>query len=219
MSLIKYTAFINSLIVTLKNSNLCCKIYRVPSLPVGYADDLAACCLDQDRLRRSMDVVHAHGRNWRYDFNAKKSGVLVFGESKVENTRNKLEKSFKLGTECVPEKISYEHVGVKIGIFYDDSSGIEERLSKARRALNAVSGIGIRKNGLNIATCSILFWSIIVPIASFGSELWILNDKISKLLEDFQNFVGKKVQRLYPLSPNVCAYYGLGWMRLERFIE
>ena len=40
-----------------------------------------------------------------------------------------------------------------------------------------------------------------------------------KLIEDFQNIVGKKVQRLFPRSPNVCAYYGLGWLRLERFIE
>ena len=166
-----------------------------------------------------MDVVYAHRRTWRYDFNAKKSGVLVFGESKFENRRNRLERSFKLGAESVPEKVDYEHVGVKLSIFDNDATGVEERLSKARRALNAASGIGIRKNGLNIASCSILFWSIIVPIATFGSELWILNDKTVKLLEKFQHFVWKKIQRLYPRSPNACAYYGLGSMRLERFIE
>ena len=42
MSLIKYIAFINSLIVLLRNSGLCCSISRIPSLPMGYADDLAA---------------------------------------------------------------------------------------------------------------------------------------------------------------------------------
>ena len=188
-------------------------------MPVGYADDLAACCLDHDKLKRSMEVVHAHGRTWRYDFNAKKSGVLVFGESKRENARNRPGRSFMLGTEKVPEKAAYEHVGVKLSIFKDDVSGVEERLAKARRALNAISGLGIRKNGLTIASCSILFWTIIVPIATFGSELWILNDKVVKLLEEFQNFVGKKIQRLFPKSPNSCAYYGLGWLRLERFIE
>ena len=79
--------------------------------------------------------------------------------------------------------------------------------------------MGIRKNGLTVATCSILFWSIIVPIATFGAELWILNDKVLKLLENFQNYVGKKIQRLSPKTPNLCAYYGLGWIRLERYIE
>ena len=101
-----------------------------------------------------MDILYALGRTWRYDFNAKKSGVLVLGESKLENSRNRLDRSFKLGTESVPEKVEYEHVGVKLSILDDDSTGVEERLSKARRALNPVSGIGIRKNGLNIASCS-----------------------------------------------------------------
>ena len=111
------------------------------------------------------------------------------------------------------------YVGVKISIFNDDVSGVEERLAKARRALNAISGLGIRKCGLSIAACSILFWTIIAPIATFGAELWILNNKSIKLLEDFQSFVGRKIQRLYPRSPNACAYYSLGWIRLERFIE
>ena len=38
-SLLKYTVFINSLLVSLRNSGLCTKIYRTPSTPHGYADD------------------------------------------------------------------------------------------------------------------------------------------------------------------------------------
>ena len=44
MSLIKYTVFINSLLVQLKMSGFCCKIYTTPSTPVRYADDLATGC-------------------------------------------------------------------------------------------------------------------------------------------------------------------------------
>ena len=32
-------------------------------------------------------------------------------------------------------------------------------------------------------------------------------------------FVGRRIQRLFPKSPNVCAYFSLGWVRIERFIE
>ena len=56
-----------------------------------------------------------------------------------------------------PEKVEYEHVGVKINIFNGDTSGIGERLAKAHRALNAISGLGIRKCGLSIVSCSVLF--------------------------------------------------------------
>ena len=39
------------------------------------------------------------------------------------------------------------------------------------------------------------------------------------LIEEFQHYIGKRVQRFHPKVPNVCSYYGLGWMRLERIIQ
>ena len=39
------------------------------------------------------------------------------------------------------------------------------------------------------------------------------------MIEEFQNYIGKRMQRLHPKSPNTCSYYGLGWMRLERYIQ
>ena len=219
MSLIKYTAFINSLLNTLILSNACCKIYRTPSAPVGYADDIAACCRRQYDINRVMRAVEAHGRTWRYDFNAKKSGVLVFGEGKLEHKRNKPNRNFILGNERVLEKESYDHLGVKACIFDDDVTGMEERIAKGRRTLNAASGLGIRNNGLSIYACCVIFWCIVVPIATFGAELWILDDKGIQLLEAFQVFVGRRIQRLFSKSPKVSAYFSLGWVRIERFIE
>ena len=58
-----------------------------------------------------------------------------------------------------------------------------------------------------------------MPIALFGSELWILNDACVSLIEAFQNYAGKRVQRLFSRGPNTCAFYSLGWIRLERLIE
>ena len=61
MSLIKYTAFINYLIVILQNSGACCSIGRIPSTPVGYADDLAAACLSERKLEAALGLVYRHG--------------------------------------------------------------------------------------------------------------------------------------------------------------
>ena len=219
MSLIKYTAFINSLLKAMQQMNICCKIYRTPSAPVGYADDMAACCRIKNDLDKVMTTVENHGRTWRYDFNAKKSGVLVFGETKREHERNSVNRIFLLGTERVIEKESYDHLGVKACIFENDTVGIEERLAKGRRTLNATSGLGIRNNGLTIYACCVIFWCIVMPIATFGSELWILDDKSIVLLESFQVFVGRRIQRLFSKSPRVSAYFSLGWVRVERFIE
>ena len=110
MSLIKYTVFINSLLVDLKNSKTCCMIYKTPSTPVGYADDLSAACSSKLKMDRVMEIMYAHWRTWRYDFNARKSGVLVFGETSKEHTENTKNRTFRLGQEKVRERTNYEHV-------------------------------------------------------------------------------------------------------------
>ena len=219
LSLLKYTVFINTLLTRLRDSNLCAKIYMTPSTPQGYADDLAACSLTKRKLDAIMDIVYEHGCTWRYDFNARKSGILVYGENRVQHQRNSVHRSFKLGPARVLEVTKYDHVGINTSIFHDNTSGIEERIGKARRALNATSGIGIRRKGLNIATCCVIFWTIIVPIALYGSELWRLCPDSINMLDTFQNYAGKKIQRFYSKIPNVCSFFGLGWMRLVRIVQ
>ena len=183
------------------------------------SETLAAVCLSKRRTDAVMDAVYNHGCTWRYDFNARKSGVLVFGENRRTHERNAPNRIFKLGPARVKEVTEYDHVGVKTSIFHECLTGIEERVGKARRALNAITGLGIRRNGINIATCNCMFWTIIVPIATYGCELWHLNGDSIKILETFQIYAGKKIQRLYCKSPNVCSFFGLGWMRLLRVIQ
>ena len=219
MSLIKYTAFINSILVALQRSGLCCSIGRIPSTPVGYADDLAACCLSERKLEGALRIVYRHGCTWLYSYNAKKSGVMVYGETMATNRHNAEVRKFKLGGEQVKEKLTYEHVGITTCLSDDDAEGVVGRLAKARRTLNANSGLGIRRNGLTVGTCSIIFRVVVVPIALFRSEIWILNDKSAKMIEDFQIYAGKKIHRLCIRSPNICSFFGLGWVRLERLTE
>ena len=97
MSLLKYTVYINSLLVHIKESGLCCKIYRLPSAPVGYADDLAAGCINEYRLNQVMRIVYRHGCTWRYEFNARKSGVLVYNGAPVPIRRKVPMREFSLG--------------------------------------------------------------------------------------------------------------------------
>ena len=68
-------------------------------------------------------------------------------------------------------------------------------------------------------TCNVIIWSLVVPTAVYGCEIWHLNDRAITLLETFQLYVAKKIQRFYARVPNICCLYALGWMRLERFVQ
>ena len=90
---------------------------------------------------------------------------------------------------------------------------------KGRKALNASTGLGIRKNGLNMGTCSVIFWQVVVPTVTFGSEVWVCSENDNDLLLSFQRYAGRRVQRFPFRAPNSSSFYGLGWIKLTSYIK
>ena len=160
----------------------------------------------------SPKLTGLYGNRWRFDFNAGKSAVMVFGEDRKVNNINKTHRVFRLGQNGVKERDTYDHVGVKMGIFRDSTERIEEKISKGRKALNASTGLGIRKNGLTMGTCNCIFWQVVVPMVTFGSE-------DNELLLTFQRYAGKRVQRFPYRTPNFSSFYGIGWLKLTTYIK
>ena len=191
----------------------------IPSAPVGYADDIATACISKLRTDYTLDIVYEFGCKWRFKFNAKKSAVLVHGESKQEHIEASRFRTFKLGKNKVDEKLEYDHVLVKACILAGDNSKVEEKIGKGRKTLNATSGLGIRKNVLSMKTCNLIFWTIVVPALPFGSEIWCINDREIDLLQSFQRYAGRRIQRFPKRSPRCTSYYGLGWIRIETYIQ
>ena len=218
LSLVKYTAFINSLLTILKASDLCCNILHFKTSPLGYADDIAAACTSKHKIDQVLNIVNTHSSKWRYDLNAKKSAVMVYGEESTINKRNMGYRNYRLGSESVPEKTSYDHVGIKTCNGHNYNIRTEEKIGKARRALSAASSLGIKKGGISMRACNIIFWCLIVPILTYGSELWVLKQSDIDELDKFQRYAGRRFQRFPKWSPNETSCKGLGWMRLETYI-
>ena len=219
LSLVKYTAFIDSLIHDLEHSNLCCNIYRISSSPVGYADDLAASTTSKRKMDCVMTKVHQHGCDWRYTFNASKSAVLVYGETERERRVGTRDRMFSLGGKRVVEKLHYDHVGVKSCVKGDGHTRTIEKISKARKVLNMTTDVGIRKGGLNLKTCNLIYWTIVVPTLLFGCEIWVIKHKDIELLNAFQRYAARRLQRLRFSAFNVTSYVCLGWMNIICFIK
>ena len=145
--------------------------------------------------------------------------MLVFGENKKSNMTNRKQRVFKLDQEGVKERETYDHVGAKMGIFNDITVRVEEKISKGRKTLNASTGLGIRKNGLNMGTCNLIFWQVVVPTVTFGSEVWICSEKDEELLLNFQQYAGRKVQWLPQRAPNASSFYGLGRLKITTYVK
>ena len=219
LSLMKYTAFIDSLLRELEASNLCSSIYRIPSSPVGYADDLAACTLNKRKMDLAMELVYKHSCVWRYCFNPGKSAVLVYGESPRERELGSRYREFKLGKGKVHEKLHYDHVGIKSCLMgYTDTRTLE-KVEKGTKVLNMATNMGVMRGGLNLYTCCMIYWSVVFPTLSFGSEIWVLKAKDVELLRGFQRYAARRLQRLHARSINSTSIACLGWLDIIRAIK
>ena len=147
------------------------------------------------------------------------SAVMVYGESKHEAKSNAKFRNFSLGNGKVKDRREYDHVGVKNCLFGNSMARTEDKISRGRRAFNTITSIGIKSKGVCMAICTTVFWTIIIPIVTFGSELWILRPDEIDLLRKFQRYVGRRCQRFPPRSPNYSSVYPLGWMSIDRFIQ
>ena len=157
--------------LTPKKNPICVAVLRkIPSTPVGYADDVATACISKLKTDGVLQIVYKFGRKWRFSFNAKKSAILVYGENKRDGIKTRKFRMFKLGGERVKERFEYDHVGVKACTLNEDNERVEEKISKGRRVLNGSSGLGIRKSGITMRTCNLVFWTIVIPTGTTVSE-------------------------------------------------
>ena len=89
-----------------------------------------------------------------------------------------------------------------MSIFNDCTLWVEDKVSKGRKTINASTGLGICKSGLNMATCNAIFWQVVVPTVTFGSEVWVNSDRDEELLLAFQRYAGRRIQIFPQRAPN-----------------
>ena len=86
--------------------------------------------------------------------------------------------------------------------------------------MNVHTGIDVRKGSVTPTTCSIMFWTILVPTLLFSSELWVLKSKLDiDYLAAFERYSGRRLQRFPFKSPNATSYRGPGWMKIVPYIK
>ena len=128
----------------------------------------------------------------------------------MTNGKNRI---FKFVPECIREKQSYDYVCVEANIYDEDGPRVMEKLLRIE-----ILRPGDLKNELNMVSCNISFWPVILPILTFGIEIWILTENNKENILAFQKYTGRCIQRFPPRSPNITAFYDLGWLKITNSI-
>jgi hypothetical protein len=212
LSPLLYSIFINNIVEAVKAVG--CGMRRKEGdreLDVScllYADDIVLIAESEVELQYMLDAVFEYSRLWRFEFNAKKSEVVVYGCS-LGNGR----KEWWLGGGKIKRVKSYKYLGTMVS---SEGGWKEEkcrRLKKARENMRKALGMGVGKGVLSVQEGRGVWEALVRSVLEFGCEVW--GGCVWGEAEKLQLRFGKRILRGSSGMANEVVLGELGWWTLK----
>lgn len=137
---------------------------------LAYADDLAGLCSSTRRLRRSNQVVTQWAALHEIEINARKSAVMGFGNGAMQRLRESPDR-WRLGGEVLSVVEEYTYLGVVFNHLLDLDQMALHRMEKGAQVTDSI-GAMLRSLGIPLYTRIMLVRSLVIPVLTYGAELW-----------------------------------------------
>ncbi|MES9880604.1 MAG: reverse transcriptase family protein [Sedimenticola sp.] len=182
------------------------------------ADDMTLISFSKRGLDAMMGICFNYSRKWHYKYNASKSAVIVFNETKYDFCTR--DRTWKLGTEIVHERTEYTHLGIVCEKEMGNSENATIAATRLRCTFFGLINSGIHQHGLHPITSKKIYELLVIPRGLYGCELWNdLNTNELLLLERSHRSCVKFLQGL-PRRTNTDVCNSLiGTHSLESFID
>ena len=157
--------------VQLKNMDLNCLLW---------ADDLFLVSKTANGLQNAIDKMSQFYSSMGLEVNIKKTKVMVFNKSgrKLENIFR-----FKLDGKYLEITDEYQYLGLKLRPSGSFNLAVQELNDKASRAWLGISNIVFRNKRMQTDRIFTLFDSLVTPVATYCSPLWLPFNISAKNLE------------------------------------
>jgi hypothetical protein len=162
-------------------------------------------------LQRMMDVVADYSKKWRFEVNAKKTEVVVFGAG-----GSKEQHPFAMGDNEIKVTEKYKYLGMMV----DRRGGWKEQkqrmCDKARRRLCVAWSMALRSGQLSVGGGVRIWQALVRPVLEYGAEVWE-SERDCKWIEAerIQLLMGK---RILACSKSMCDEVvrgELGWWSMR----
>ena len=144
-----------------------------------WADDLVLLALNKESLQKLLDCLDRYVQMWELEVNITKTNIMVFNTSgKILKESN----NFNLGLLTLKSVKQYRYLGIIFTLNGAFKSAISNLVTKANRAFHQIKRT-VDSSSLSVISLFNLFDSLILPILSYGSQVWIPNTSAGKLFE------------------------------------
>ena len=176
-----------------------------------YADDTIIFAETPEKLQSGLNRVKQYCDRWKLKLNSNKCKVIIFSRGKV-----RVHPNFKIGDDVLEVVSDFVYLGMKLN--YNNRMKVAQKdvYDRASRAMFSLLK-KCKSNNLPIDIVLDLFDKTIVPIITYGCEVWGFDnvDLINKLQRKFF----KIVLKLRKSTPNVMLYGETGTFPIDVIIK
>ena len=166
-----------------------------------YADDTAIICESADEFQTTLNNFVDYCKMWKLNINYDKTKKFIFGARKTDQF------SFKMENKVIEIVKSYKYLGVLMssnGSFLNARKSIHERANKAMHLLYK----RICNLNLPLDLQLKLFDSTILPIITYGSDVWGYEN--IEIMERIHNQFLRTITKCRKSTPMYMLYGELG---------
>jgi len=204
-----YKAYINELLMELKNRDLGVSIGTTYAGCPTCADDVVLLSLDRTEMQEMLDIVYEYSSDHRFNIHPVKSNTILKSTKGVKEDHQNHD--FQLGNSKLPCSDRTTHLGLTRTSKDENRINIDERISLARRTLYSLIKSGVHgSNGLNPKTSCRIYQVYIIPRLLYGLETLNISNKDMMLLCSFHLDTLRKIQSLPTRTASSAVYLLLG---------
>lgn len=171
-----------------------------------YADDTVIFGVDETNFQKNLDIFYEYSKMWKLDINYDKTRILIFG------TRNDDHFHFKIGEKTISICKEFKYLGVIFTKSRSFCKAKKHNYDQAKKAMHLLYK-RIRNLNLPIDLQLQLFDHTILPIATYGCEIWAFEN--TSLIEKLQNEFLRYITNSKKSTPTYMLHAELGCKPVE----
>lgn len=184
-----------------------------------YADDLILLSESEKGLQACLDSLGIYCNRWKLKVNITKTKVMIFSKGKKKSAIK-----FKINGQNIETVDKYKYLGMLISFNGNLKHAAEHMYNKALKAVFSLKSNILDYNYSDTKLKLKLFDSLIRPITTYGSEVWISDFTLKDLNKDnipfekIHNKFCKYLLGVHKKASNLASRCELGRLPIINFI-
>ncbi|KAK3089516.1 hypothetical protein FSP39_004221 [Pinctada imbricata] len=213
-----YKLYVNQLLNRLSDSALGAHIGDTVCNAPTCADDLSSISKCSTQLQSLCDIAVDYSRMEKYELQPLKSVIVpVTGKG---NKKSVTQLAWTLGDKPMPIVDQTSHIGIVRVDTNKPTAHVDNNILKAQRALYSMMSSGLHgENGLDPETSVHLLRTYVIPILTYGLEIYLPGREDIKSLDTFLKRTLKHILSLPTTTADPAPYILSGVLPIEGIIH